>query len=174
DGASGGLEGACTPSPNCGGRTYEKVVPRNNLRDQSLVKGGAYDLGVKGDLVSAVTDFENVSFGLLDELKSLKDSPLASIMSALVLKDAQGNVVYVPELQRFQPSFDQVTVPIYSESSFISGDVLLSEVVPTARAAAKKRSCVRVCDGGPVTQPPVMQAHEDLLDTSVLDGTGDA
>nr|GEV82270.1 hypothetical protein [Tanacetum cinerariifolium] len=159
------------PSPNGGGRTYEKVVPRNNLRDQSLVKGGAYHLGVKGDLVSAVTDFENVSFGLLDELKSLKDSPLASIMSALVLKDAQGNVVYVPELQRFQPSLDQVTVPVYSESSFISGEVLLSEVVPTARAAAKKGV---VSAFGPVTQPPVTQAHKDLLGTSVLDSTGDA
>nr|GEV82275.1 hypothetical protein [Tanacetum cinerariifolium] len=135
---------------------------------------GAYDLGVKGDLVSAVTDFENVSFGLLDELKSLKDSPLASIMSALVLKDAQGNVVYVPELQRFQPFLDQVTVHVYSESSFISGEVLLSEVVPTARATTKKRSYVRVCDRGPVTQPPVTQTHEDLLGTAGLDGTGDA
>ncbi|GJV89047.1 hypothetical protein Tco_1532985, partial [Tanacetum coccineum] len=80
---------------------------------RTLAQVEAYDPGVKDDFVSAVTDFKNVSFGLLDELESLKDSPLASIMYALVLKDAQVNVVSTPELQQFQPSLDQVTVPIY-------------------------------------------------------------
>nr|GEX53638.1 hypothetical protein [Tanacetum cinerariifolium] len=65
---------------------------------QTLAQVKAYDPGVKGDLVSAVTDFENIFLSLLDELESLKDSPLASIMSTLVLKDAQCNVVSVPEL----------------------------------------------------------------------------
>ncbi|GKB49898.1 hypothetical protein Tco_0900651 [Tanacetum coccineum] len=37
----------------------------------------------------------------LAQLELLKDSPLASIMSALVLKDAYSNVVSTPELQRF-------------------------------------------------------------------------
>nr|GEX80156.1 hypothetical protein [Tanacetum cinerariifolium] len=126
---------------------------------RTLAQVEAYDPGVKDDFVSAVTDFENVSFGLLDQLESLTDSPLASIISALVLKDAQ-------------------------ESGSISGEVLLSKVVPTARAAAKRRGlCPRLVsgtsssahphgsllgaaahpvstfvlpsDGGPVTQPPV-------------------
>ncbi|GJS13207.1 hypothetical protein Tco_0407679 [Tanacetum coccineum] len=64
----------------------------------ALGKVEAYNPWVKDDFVSAVTDFENVSFSLLDELQLLKDSPLASIMSALVLKDAQGNVVSTSEL----------------------------------------------------------------------------
>nr|GEV86029.1 hypothetical protein [Tanacetum cinerariifolium] len=138
----------------------------------------AYDPRVMDDFVYAITYFENVSFGLLDEVESLKDSPLASIMSAMVLKDTQ-------------------------DSGSVSGEVLLSEVVPTACAAAKRRGlCPRLVSGisssahpygsllgavdhpistfvlpndrGPVTQPPVMQAHDDLFDTSVLDGTGDA
>ncbi|GKE29808.1 hypothetical protein Tco_1445192, partial [Tanacetum coccineum] len=27
-------------------------------------------------------------------------------------------------------------------------------------------------DGGSATQPPVVQAHDDLFDTSILDGAG--
>ncbi|GJS13206.1 hypothetical protein Tco_0407678 [Tanacetum coccineum] len=153
---------------------------------RTLAQVEAYNPGVKDDFVSAVTDFENVSFSLLDELELLKDSPLASIMSALVLKDAQGNVVSTPELQRFQPSLDQVTVSIYSESGSVSGEVLLSEVIPTVRAAAERRG---LCPpplagasgsvpppgsslgvGGSATQPPIVQTHDDLFDTSVLDG----
>ncbi|GJW59803.1 hypothetical protein Tco_0109138 [Tanacetum coccineum] len=168
---------------------------------RTLAQVEAYNRGVKDDFVSVVTDFENVSFALLDELESLKDSPLASIMSALALKDAQGNVDSTPELQCFQPSLDQVTVPIYLESGFVSGEMLISEVVPTARAAAKMRgllppplggtyrfapphgsslgvadyqvsTLVLSGDGGSATQPPVVQAHDDLFDTSVLDGAG--
>nr|GEY49042.1 hypothetical protein [Tanacetum cinerariifolium] len=56
----------------------------------SLTQVEAYDLEVKNEFVAVMTDFENVSLALLDELESLKDSPLASIMSALVLKDDQG------------------------------------------------------------------------------------
>ncbi|GKE48869.1 hypothetical protein Tco_1480127 [Tanacetum coccineum] len=149
----------------------------------------AYNLGVKDYFVSAITDFDNVSFSLLDELELLKDSPLASIMSALVLKDAQGNVVSTSELQRFQPSLDQVIIPIYSESGSVSGEVLQSEVIPIVRAAAERRG---LCPpplvgasgsvplpgsslgvGGSATQPPIVQTHDDLFDTSVLDGAGD-
>nr|GEX00557.1 putative reverse transcriptase domain-containing protein [Tanacetum cinerariifolium] len=83
---------------------------------RSLTQVEAYDPKVKKKYVAAVTNFENVSFTLLDELESLKGSPLASIMSALILKDDQGNVSSALELQRFQPSIDQVTVPVYSES----------------------------------------------------------
>ncbi|GKE69959.1 hypothetical protein Tco_1528031 [Tanacetum coccineum] len=124
-------------------------------------------------------------------------------MSALVLKDAQGNVVSTRELQRFQPSLDQVTVPILLEFGSISGEVLLSEVIPTARAATERRGLCPCPVGGtssfalphgsslgitdypvstfvlssdrePTTQPPVTHAHDDLFDTSVLDGAGGA
>nr|GEW95223.1 hypothetical protein [Tanacetum cinerariifolium] len=94
-----------------------------------------YDPWVKDEFVSAVTDFENVSFALLDELESLKDSSLASTF----------------------------TVPIYSESGSVSGEMLMSEVVPTACATA---------DGGSATQPPIVQAHDNLFDKSLLDGDG--
>nr|GFA74932.1 hypothetical protein [Tanacetum cinerariifolium] len=133
---------------------------------RTLAQVEAYDPGVKGDLVSAVTDFENVSFGLLDELESLKDSLLASIMSALVLKDAQ-------------------------ESGSIYGEVLLSEGLCSHLVSGTSSSAhphglllgaadnpvytlVLPSDGGPVTQPPVTYAHDDLFDTFVLYGTGDA
>ncbi|GJZ71289.1 hypothetical protein Tco_0635140 [Tanacetum coccineum] len=106
---------------------------------RSLAQVEANDPGVKDEFVAVVTDFEKVSFPLLDELESLKDSPLASIMSALVLKDSQGNVDSTPDLQRFQPSLDQVTDPIYSESGSISREMSLSKVVPTARVAVDRR-----------------------------------
>nr|GEU81819.1 hypothetical protein [Tanacetum cinerariifolium] len=110
---------------------------------------------VKDEFVSTVIDFENVSFALLDELELLKDSPLASIMSALVLKDAQGNVDSTLELQRFQPSLYQVIVPIYSESSSISGEMLMSEVVPTTRAATERRElCLPLLGGTSSFAPP--------------------
>ncbi|GJS37653.1 hypothetical protein Tco_0536035 [Tanacetum coccineum] len=56
----------------------------------------AYDPEVKGKYVTAVSKFKGISFPLLDELESLKDSPLALIMSALTLKDGQGNTDATP------------------------------------------------------------------------------
>ncbi|GJZ43548.1 hypothetical protein Tco_0590803 [Tanacetum coccineum] len=106
---------------------------------RTLAQVEAYDPGVKDEFISDVTDFENVSFALLDELESLKDSPLASIMSAL--------------------------------SGSVSGEMLLSEVVPTACAAMKRRGlCLPPLDG-PSSSAPLM-AHDDLFDRSVLDGAG--
>nr|GFD23981.1 hypothetical protein [Tanacetum cinerariifolium] len=65
---------------------------------RTLAKVEAYNPRVKDEFVYAVIDFENVSFTLLDELELLKHSPLVSVMFALVLKDAQGNVDSNPEL----------------------------------------------------------------------------
>ncbi|GJW33889.1 hypothetical protein Tco_0053921 [Tanacetum coccineum] len=65
---------------------------------RTLAQVEAYNPRVKDEFVSVVTNFENVSFTLLDVLDSLKDSLLTSIMSTLVLKDAQGNVDSTPEL----------------------------------------------------------------------------
>nr|GEU53406.1 hypothetical protein [Tanacetum cinerariifolium] len=53
---------------------------------RSLTHVEAYDLGVKAKYVTVMHDFENVSFTLLDELESLKDS------SRLTLKDDNGNM----------------------------------------------------------------------------------
>nr|GEY96298.1 hypothetical protein [Tanacetum cinerariifolium] len=115
---------------------------------RSLAQVEAYNPGVKDDFVSAITDFENLSFALLDELESLKDSPLAS-----------------------------VTVPIYSESGSVSSEILLSEVVPIARASVERRGLCLPPLGGTSSsapQPLVVHAHDDLFDTSVLDGAGGA
>ncbi|GJT78804.1 hypothetical protein Tco_1045529 [Tanacetum coccineum] len=116
-------------------------------------------------------DMDN-NLSALDELESLKDSPFKSIMSALVLKDAQGNVDSTPELQQFQPSHDQVTVPIYSEFGSVNGEMLLSKVVPIARTAAVS-TFVLSDDERSANQPPVAHPHDDMFDTSVLDGSGD-
>ncbi|GJR99361.1 hypothetical protein Tco_0315870 [Tanacetum coccineum] len=98
---------------------------------RSLTQIEAYDPEVEGKYVVAVSAFENVSFPLLDELEGLKDSSLMLIMSALTLKDDHGDADTTPKFRRFQPSLDQVTVPIYSESGPIDHEMLLSDAIPT-------------------------------------------
>nr|GEW53080.1 hypothetical protein [Tanacetum cinerariifolium] len=70
-----------------------------------------------------------IKHGKFDELESLKDSPLASII----------------------------------------GKMLLSEVVPTARAAAERRGLYPPPLGS-APQLPVVKAHVNLFDTHILDG----
>ncbi|GJV55502.1 hypothetical protein Tco_1456507 [Tanacetum coccineum] len=106
---------------------------------RSLAQVESYDSEVEGKYLAAVFEFEGVSFPLLDELESLKDSPLALIMSALILKDDQGNRNAAPEFARFQPSVDQVAVPIYSKSGFVNREMLLSNVIPAIRQSAERR-----------------------------------
>ncbi|GJZ27741.1 hypothetical protein Tco_0572388 [Tanacetum coccineum] len=173
---------------------------------RSLTQIKAYDLEIKGKYVVTVSEFEGVSFPLLDELESLNDSPLALIMSALILKDDQSNTDATPEFARFQHSLDQVTVPIYSESGFVDREMLLSDAIPAICQSAERRglcspssstlggasgsapphdsslgvadyqvsTLVLSGDGGSAHQPPIVQPHDDLFDTSVLDKTGDA
>ncbi|GJY81650.1 gypsy type transposase [Tanacetum coccineum] len=69
----------------------------------------------------------------------IKDSPIALIMSALTLKDDQGNTDTTPEFARFQPSLDQVVVPIYSESGFVDREMLLSDAIPAIHQSAESR-----------------------------------
>ncbi|GJX04091.1 hypothetical protein Tco_0190007 [Tanacetum coccineum] len=106
---------------------------------RSLAQIEAYDPEVEGKYVAAVSEFEGVSFPLLDELEGLKDSPLALIMSALTLKDDQGNKDTSLKFSRFQPSLDQVIVPVYSESGFVGREMLLSDAIPAIRQSAERR-----------------------------------
>nr|GEX27121.1 transposase (putative), gypsy type [Tanacetum cinerariifolium] len=106
---------------------------------RSLAQINAYDLEVEGKYVAAVSEFEGVSFPLLDELESLKDSSIALIMSVLILKDDQGNRNATSEFARFQPSLDQVVVPIYSESGFVDREMLLSDAIPAIRQSTKRK-----------------------------------
>ncbi|GKE50901.1 hypothetical protein Tco_1486057, partial [Tanacetum coccineum] len=159
---------------------------------RSLAQLEAYDTEVERKYVDAVSEFENISFPLLDELEGLKDSPLSTIMSALVLKDDHGNVDVAPEFARFQPSLDQVGVPVYSDSGSVDHEMLLSEAIPSVRRSAERRGLcpppsartsssvpppgssldvadyqVLSDDGGSASQPPIVQAHDDLFDTSI-------
>ncbi|GJS92554.1 hypothetical protein Tco_0799522, partial [Tanacetum coccineum] len=122
-----------------------------------------------------------------------------------VATDDHGNTNTTSEFSRFQPSLDQVTVPIYSESGSVDHEMLLPDAIPAIRQSAKRRglcppsssalggtfgsvsfhdSSVGVADyqvstlvlpgdGGPTNPPLVVQPHDDLFDTSVLDKSGD-
>ncbi|GJY01857.1 hypothetical protein Tco_0360009 [Tanacetum coccineum] len=106
---------------------------------RSLAQIEAYDPKVEEKYVATVSEFESVSFLLLDELESLKDLPIALIMSALVLKDDHGNTDVAPEFAPFQPSRDQVVMPIYSESGSVDSEMLLSDAISAIRQSAKRR-----------------------------------
>ncbi|GJS96317.1 hypothetical protein Tco_0803285 [Tanacetum coccineum] len=110
--------------------------------ERSLAQVEAYDPEVENKYVVAVREFENVSFSLLEELEALKDSSLALIMSALTL---EGDADSTPELRKLQPSLDQATIPVYSESHVsrgsgsISHEMFLSDVIPAIYERAKRR-----------------------------------
>ncbi|GKA99104.1 hypothetical protein Tco_0827041 [Tanacetum coccineum] len=114
---------------------------------RSLAQVEAYDPEVGGRYVAAVFEFKGVSFPLLDELESLKDSPLALIMRGLCppsssnLSEASGSV---------PPPDTSLGVTDYQVSTLVLAS-----------------------DEGPANQPPVTQPHDDLFDTSVLDKPGD-
>ncbi|GJW03013.1 hypothetical protein Tco_1561869 [Tanacetum coccineum] len=137
----------------------------------------AYDTEIEVKYVVAVSEFKGVSFPLLDELESLKDSPLALIMFALTLKDDHGNTNVTPKFCQFQPSLDQVTVPIYSESGSIDCGVSSSSPPHDSFlgvADYQVSTLVLSGDGGTANQPPVIQPPDDLFDVSILDKSGDA
>ncbi|GKF92607.1 hypothetical protein Tco_0279326, partial [Tanacetum coccineum] len=91
--------------------------------DRALAQVEAYNPEIESKYVAAVREFENVSFSLLEELETLKDSPLDLIMSALTL---EGDANSTPELRKLQLSLDQVTVHVYSESSGSRGPSSIS------------------------------------------------
>ncbi|GKE28008.1 hypothetical protein Tco_1443392, partial [Tanacetum coccineum] len=126
---------------------------------RSLTQIEAYDPKVEGKYVAAVFEFEGVSFPLLDELESLKDSPLMSIMSALILKDDQGNTDTTPEFARSASGGTSGSVPPYDSPVGVAHYHVSTLVLPS--------------DGGPTDPPPVVQPHDDLFDTSILDKSGD-
>nr|GEU34590.1 hypothetical protein [Tanacetum cinerariifolium] len=60
-------------------------------------------------------------------------------MSAHIMKDDQGNKDVAPEFARFQPSIDQVVVPVYSKFGFVDREMLLSDVILTIRQSAERK-----------------------------------
>ncbi|GKF58491.1 hypothetical protein Tco_0172028, partial [Tanacetum coccineum] len=77
---------------------------KHGKEGRSLAQIEAYDPEIEAKFVAVVSEFNNISFPLLDELEGLRDSPLAPIMSALTLKDDHGNVDTSPSFSGFQPS----------------------------------------------------------------------
>nr|GEY39102.1 hypothetical protein [Tanacetum cinerariifolium] len=71
--------------------------------------------------------------------EGLKDSSLTLIMTALTLKDDHGYTDATPEFFQFQPSLDQVIVPIYSKCGSIDREILLSDSIPSIRESAERR-----------------------------------
>ncbi|GJR68088.1 hypothetical protein Tco_0014153 [Tanacetum coccineum] len=138
---------------------------------RSLAQVEAYDHDVESKYVVAVNDFENVSFSLLEELEALKDSPLAPIMFALTL---DGDVDSIPRLRELQPSFDQLTVPHAERKglvpSFNSPEGVVAHVVPVQDSSLgvadyQVSTLVHTGDTSSIAPP-----HDDLFDTTVLDG----
>ncbi|GJR47766.1 hypothetical protein Tco_1315869 [Tanacetum coccineum] len=146
---------------------------------RSLTQIEAYDLEIKGKYVVAVFEFEGVSFPLLDELESLNDSPLALIMSALILKDDQSNTDATPEFAQFQHALDQVTVPVYSESGSVDREMLLSDAIPAIRQSAERRGLcppsISTLGGASGSAPPhdsSLGVADYQVSTLVLSGDG--
>ncbi|GJY90865.1 hypothetical protein Tco_0506061 [Tanacetum coccineum] len=129
---------------------------------RSLAQLEAYDLEVEEKYVATVCEFENKLFPLLDELESLKDSPLASIMFALVLKDDHGDVI-IYFVRRFAERRGLCPPPSTGNSGSVPPPGLSLDVADYQ---------VLSDDGGSASQPPIVQAHDDLFNTSVLDGAG--
>ncbi|GJV52172.1 hypothetical protein Tco_1447913 [Tanacetum coccineum] len=135
----------------------------------------AYDPKVEGKYVEAVYEFEDLSFSLLDELEGLKDAP----PSALTLKDSEGDKDISSKLSRFQPSLDQVTVPIYSESGSIYRKMPLSDAIPSIRRSAERRGLCPPSGIAPGEASGSAPSHDTTLaiadyqvSTLVLSGDG--
>ncbi|GJT94018.1 hypothetical protein Tco_1082863 [Tanacetum coccineum] len=146
---------------------------------RSLTQIEAYDPKVEGKYVVAVFEFEGVSFPLLDDLESLKDSPFALIMSALILKDGQGDTDATPEFAWFQPSLDEVAVLIYSESGSVDREMLLSDAIPAIRQSVERRGLCPPSSsalGGTFGSAPSHDSSLGVMDyqvsTLVLSGDG--
>nr|GEY24856.1 hypothetical protein [Tanacetum cinerariifolium] len=109
-----------------------------------LAQVEAYYLDVENKYVAATSDFEN------------------------------GDADSTPKLHELQSSLDQVTIPVYFESSGLRGsssishEMLLSDAIPVIRSRAEKRGLVTYSS---ITKGIVSVAlpHDDLFDTTVLD-----
>ncbi|GJU86846.1 hypothetical protein Tco_1294392 [Tanacetum coccineum] len=118
---------------------------------------------------------------LAQELEALKDSPLAPIMFALTL---DGDVDSTPRLHELQPSLDQITVPVYSQSSgsrrasSISHEMLLSDAIPAIHERAERRGLVpssSFAEGGVAHVVPIQDSSLGVAgyQVSSLVHTGD-
>ncbi|GKB62269.1 hypothetical protein Tco_0918455 [Tanacetum coccineum] len=129
----------------------------------------AYDPKVEGKYVEAVSEFEDLSFSMLDELEGLKDAPLASIMSALTLKDSEGDKDISSKLSRIRRSAKRRG--LCPPSSIAPGEASVSAPshdTSLTIADYQVSTLVMSGNGASVDQSPVVEPHDDLFDVSVL------
>nr|GEV32548.1 hypothetical protein [Tanacetum cinerariifolium] len=137
--------------------------------DRPLAQVEAYDPGNESRYMAAASEFENVSFSLLEELEGLKDSPLALIMSALNFKDDHGDTDVTPKFCLFQSSLGQDG--LCASSCFASGGTSAPAPFQDSSLGVSDyqvSTLVHTGDAVPVTQP-----HDDFFDTTVLDRPAD-
>ncbi|GKE47740.1 hypothetical protein Tco_1478998 [Tanacetum coccineum] len=100
-------------------------------------------------------------------------------MSALTLKDSEGDKDISSKLSRFQPFLDEVTVPIYSESSSIYREMPLSDAMPSIRWSSERRGLCPPSGIAPGEASGFAPSHDTSLmiadyqvSTLVLSGDG--
>nr|GEW28156.1 putative nucleotidyltransferase, ribonuclease H [Tanacetum cinerariifolium] len=166
---------------------HTSMVSELRLRASEVVALNEQNVKLSGKvsalkLVRGELYVKNMSFPLLDELEGLKDYPLALTMLALTLKNDHGDVDLTPSFSEFQPSLDQVSIPIYSESGEAIREMLLSEVIPSVRGSGERRGLCSPSNSTPITSLSISDyqistlawPHDDLFDTSVFDKHDDA
>ncbi|GKA64358.1 hypothetical protein Tco_0763964 [Tanacetum coccineum] len=108
-----------------------------------------------------------VVHGQADELEGLKDAPLASIMSALTLKDSEGDKDISSKLSRIRRSAERRG--LCPPSGIAPGEAFApSHDTSLAIADYQVSTLVLSGDGASVDQPLVVEPHDDLFDASIL------
>nr|GFA19072.1 transposase (putative), gypsy type [Tanacetum cinerariifolium] len=136
---------------------------------RSLAEVDAYDYEDGAAYVAAVNEFENVSFTLLEQLETLKDSPLELFMSALTVEGVHGDGDPTPEFCKLQHVSEQVIVPVYFERGgsrdpdSISHEILLSDALSASRARYEKHKKTRLKIGSPFVVTLSQSSHEASL-----------
>nr|GEW45163.1 hypothetical protein [Tanacetum cinerariifolium] len=136
---------------------------------RSLAEVDAYDSRDGDAYVAAVNEFENVSFTLLEQLETLKDSLIELLMSALTVEGVHGDGDPTPEFCKLQHVSEQVIVPVYFERGgsrdpdSISHEILLSDALSASRARYEKHKKTRLKIGGPSVVTLSQSSHEASL-----------
>ncbi|GJX00192.1 hypothetical protein Tco_0184105 [Tanacetum coccineum] len=123
---------------------------------RSLVKLEAYDYGVAAEYVVAVTELENVSFPLLNQVEDLKDSPLKLLMSSLTLKGNHA-ASHAHAEKRIKDASSSSDV----ETSLVAADYHISDVSIVKDVATSHELQNQI--------PTEETVHDDMFDTTLLD-----
>nr|GEY66894.1 hypothetical protein [Tanacetum cinerariifolium] len=135
----------------------------------------AYDPEAEAKFVAALQALKDLKYPLVDQLESLKDSPMDVIMVALYLESDIGDDAS-QDIRDLRPSSSQLTIPVYPEVRDPRNPwackeeiVLTDAIAANISRAEKKKKCRIVCrthgvgsahharsDGVPVSAPTVV------------------